>query len=179
MTRDARRCGRPTKGTGGICTRRPAIGAPACHWHCTEEEREQAERAAQVPTWVDEWLSDPVEPACWRWPVIALRELQEKICAEHAGLSAGAARRLLADDEGMLVLALRRWHRGRCAVCAGPAEVTDHDHETGLVRGLLCHSCNVREGAGRGGAFDGYRARPPAAMLGIRVRYVGPWVTES
>lgn len=41
---------------------------------------------------------------------------------------------------------------GRCAICATELELTavgrletahvDHDHETGLVRGLLCHHCN-------------------------------------
>ncbi|MDX2815741.1 endonuclease domain-containing protein [Streptomyces sp. PA03-5A] len=34
---------------------------------------------------------------------------------------------------------------GRCATCPGPAEVVDHDHRTGLVRGLLCYDCNHTE----------------------------------
>lgn len=45
------------------------------------------------------------------------------------------------DFEGM------RWAQdNRCAICAEPAGdaelCIDHDHETGLVRGLLCHYCN-------------------------------------
>lgn len=38
---------------------------------------------------------------------------------------------------------------GRCAICTTdepkpwPYFVVDHDHETGCVRGLLCHACNV------------------------------------
>jgi hypothetical protein len=44
---------------------------------------------------------------------------------------------------------------GCCAICKRPESVTDyrtgnikrlsvdHDHETGIVRGLLCHACNV------------------------------------
>ncbi|WP_236569853.1 endonuclease VII domain-containing protein [Streptomyces mexicanus] len=35
---------------------------------------------------------------------------------------------------------------GTCATCDAPAYAIDHDHNTGLVRGLLCVSCNHREG---------------------------------
>ena len=31
---------------------------------------------------------------------------------------------------------------GTCAVCSGPAQHVDHDHETGEVRGILCFNCN-------------------------------------
>lgn len=30
-----------------------------------------------------------------------------------------------------------------CAICGGPSEVVDHDHETGEVRGVLCRPCNI------------------------------------
>ncbi|MFI1796374.1 endonuclease VII domain-containing protein [Streptomyces sp. NPDC020379] len=36
---------------------------------------------------------------------------------------------------------------GRCAVCGGTRRQrlsVDHDHKTGLVRGLLCRMCNGR-----------------------------------
>ena len=64
---------------------------------------------------------------------------------------------------------------GTCALCpAAERLVVDHDHETGLIRGLLCQGCNTREGRTRSGLYRtvadeamlAYRANPPAAGHG-------------
>ncbi|GGU97433.1 hypothetical protein GCM10010260_36570 [Streptomyces filipinensis] len=69
----------------------------------------------------------------------------------------------------------RLWgqQEGRCATCSGPPQVIDHDHVTGLVRGLLCYECNTEEGAcatdialrrhPRVCWFGTYRLTPPGA----------------
>ncbi|HCT77376.1 MAG TPA: hypothetical protein DGT23_12445 [Micromonosporaceae bacterium] len=64
----------------------------------------------------------------------------------------------------------------RCGIC-GLRErrlVDDHDHLTGLRRGLLCRGCNVNEGGqSEHGLFGMYRRRNPASILGHREFYVG------
>jgi hypothetical protein len=42
--------------------------------------------------------------------------------------------------------AMRSQQGGVCAICKGEMrrECIDHDHATGVVRGLLCHSCNIK-----------------------------------
>lgn len=41
------------------------------------------------------------------------------------------------------VEAMIRAQGGRCAICKSePAMHVDHDHETGLIRGVLCFGCN-------------------------------------
>jgi hypothetical protein len=54
---------------------------------------------------------------------------------------------LTADDYDALLAA----QGGVCAICGGPPSEKrrhhiDHDHETGVVRGLLCSNCNTAMG---------------------------------
>lgn len=76
--------------------------------------------------------------------------------------------------------ALRLWQAGACAMCSasGGRLLVDHCHRSGLVRGLLCTSCNTAEGLQSAPAFVAYRERPPTAMLGISEMYGSPWGAE-
>lgn len=67
---------------------------------------------------------------------------------------------------------LSKHQRGVCANCKRSDDlVVDHDHETGLVRGLLCRSCNSQEGWGLRSWIEAYRDEPPAAYIGLVVPY--------
>jgi integrase len=104
-----------------------------------------------------------IEPACWSWPIPE------------------------ATDDRFLAFHVGSQKLARCAIC-GRAErklVDDHDHRTGLRRGLLCRGCNVSEGNQQHGLiFARYRERHPAAILGHSEFYVGRgwpdgWWTQS
>lgn len=108
-------------------------------------------------------MIDLVEPACWTWDVTSDDLGAAQDCPENFGH-----------------VLLWNWQQARCAVCAVGVEdvkflARDHDHATGLLRGLLCPSCNRLEGFtavagvpgytiphGRGGgvrSFERWRAR--------------------
>ncbi|MBT3077671.1 MULTISPECIES: endonuclease domain-containing protein [Streptomyces] len=73
--------------------------------------------------------------------------------------------------------ALRRWQAGACAMCSARPErlLVDHCHQSGLVRGLLCTSCNTAEGLQDAPPFVAYRSRPPAVLLGVEEQYGSAW----
>lgn len=63
---------------------------------------------------------------------------------------------------------------GCCAVCGEARRrlLIDHDHESGLIRGLLCNGCNTSEGRDyRAPWFQRYRNDTPSAQLGLRIPY--------
>lgn len=53
----------------------------------------------------------------------------------------------------------------QCAVCPQPLTVRtgclDHDHYTGLIRGVLCRNCNGIEGKVKNLSIRGRRTLPP------------------
>lgn len=165
------RCGRP-KANGQPCMRR---GGP-CFEHTTaEEERESLEWAQQEVKRRDvaerEWLGATTQGR----PAFEAAELldQQGIPSCHVWqVPDGEVPHHLSATQ-----ALRRWQAGACAMCSasGGRLLVDHCHRTGLVRGLLCTSCNTAEGMGRGGSFAAYRARSPAVMLGLREQYGSAW----
>lgn len=136
-------------------------------------------------------VAEVPNPMCWYWPTeqpteqdVRRRFFEQ---AERTGHTPGqaqvlwdlerAAERLVGDEGDVLA----RWQDGRCAVCGRHADlVCDHDHATGLVRGWLCRSCNATEGRNQqpDTIFTRYRERPPAAILGLVVRYLDPVAGE-
>lgn len=68
---------------------------------------------------------------------------------------------------------LRDYQDGHCAICERNDReiVVDHDHDTMLVRGLLCHRCNSEEGWANFPWTRKYRANPPMVRLGLVVVY--------
>jgi hypothetical protein len=183
----ARRCTRLTK-AGTLCklsravlfwpAQAPVPDPMSCWKHLTDAESAAitAWRAATDAQLDEMWRGRVAAvPACWSWPMPG--DLDAAAARAREGYSAEVLEWL--RDRDWRAYAMDDWHEGRCAICGGRAEVTDHDHKTGLVRGRLCRSCNTLEGMGRGGVFARYRERNPATMWAVRVPYVDPFTGEE
>lgn len=161
-------CGRPTK-RGTPCRQSPLSywrlpngeGRPhSCLRHLTAEELAEYDRAmAAAETAEAEAYRavDEMAPACWGWTVPENLTLQGP------------------DQDVSGLAAIEAWQAGRCGICATHGRlVTDHDHSTGLIRGLLCSRCNTAEVFRDVGPYRRYRERPPAMILGVQARYWNP-----
>ncbi|WP_444949280.1 endonuclease domain-containing protein [Micromonospora ureilytica] len=109
-------------------------------------------------------------PACWAWV------MPSHVAVAEAGVALASVGAYVLPHQRAAYAELERWHEGRCAVCGQGHTVgrlvRDHDHASGLIRGLLCSSCNTAEGRANSLLFDNYRRRPPSVILGIEVLYL-------
>lgn len=136
---------------------------PTIEWALAEVRRRDAADAA--------WLADSTRGR----PTFAEAELLDLkgIPSCHAWqVPEGAVPDHLSPTD-----ALRRWQAGACAMCSARrgSLVVDHCHTTGLIRGLLCRSCNAAEPHSSAPSFAAYRSRPPAVMLQVEEQYGSPW----
>lgn len=73
---------------------------------------------------------------------------------------------------------LRWYQRKGCALCGKVANnlQIDHDHQTMLCRGLLCHDCNLllaeyERQRSRLQMYEAYLRYPPMKALGMQIQY--------
>jgi hypothetical protein len=162
---------------GTRCTRFRLGYADVCRQHLTADQKaDLANRLAAAQAIMNGYFGSLslTEPACWLWPVTKTAVNALRQCR-----SAGD----VLNESRAIYYAMFDWQRGCCAACGNGGRpdvdgdvpddnmVLDHDHLTGLVRGWLCRSCNIREGKGGGQLFGRYRERPPAKILGVEVWY--------
>lgn len=134
---------------------------------CKDCAAEQARRGDPPP-------KNP-RPAPYPGPRCASHDRQKKRLAK-----AGAHERRVQKTYGLKpgqYWEIYRFQGSTCAICRRATGASrnlsvDHDHKTGLVRGLLCRPCNDMLGQARDEAAFFVRAaqylnRPPARELGI------------
>ncbi len=149
------------EGIACISCRREWLSRNASALQTSEERARAAQQGAAVTGYMERSSVPPdllTEAGLREWMAWAWEPLFPDRSAElRAGAVPGAG-----EQEAML-----GWLQGgRCATCpVRHSLVLDHDHSTGLSRGLLCHGCNRREGTG-GSSFAAYRSAPPAAGFG-------------
>lgn len=72
------------------------------------------------------------------------KHLAKSLCYTHYWMN---AKKINIDDKANLLI---KNHKGFCDICgtnksgyAGKKLAIDHDHRTGIVRGMLCQKCNI------------------------------------
>lgn len=161
--------GRPCKAQAGRWPRGVDGDPQLCGRHLPVELRETRDAGfVELERRHVEFLAAR-SPECWSWPQSFA---WDDIAAYYGGPADDLKRQFEAGEEQAVYIAFAAWHNDRCAVCGfrDPRMIRDHDHDTGLVRGLLCRSCNGQE-PHDDGLFGKYRDRPPTTILGIQLRY--------
>lgn len=117
MASPCKRCGGVDRYKGGACKR--------CH---------KVARDARYLAHKPQHLADSVAWAAANPEKV--KSASFKFRLKRYGLTEDQYQSLLLDQHGL------------CKVCEEPLGVVhiDHDHDTGAVRGLLCHTCNVGMG---------------------------------
>lgn len=174
-------CTRPTKAgrsckSGRVTWYRSSQPDPqSCRSHLTPDEAAELKRtherflAEWAPYWARQEAKLAGDPACWSWEPPTPEDI-----AQMKNSYSPAVREHMPENAWPAIM-MSQWHDGRCAICGDTAPlVEDHDHQTGLVRGYLCQSCNTLEGVRRGGIWDKYRERSPASICDVRERYWHP-----
>lgn len=84
-------------------------------------------------------------------------------------------RRLKASEVIVAKAAILRKQEGTCPLCKKPMTLSeacqDHDHKTGLLRGVLCRNCNGIEGKIFNLANRAKRSLAPEMWLGHLILY--------
>lgn len=135
---------------------------------CKDCKAERERRGAPYPAFP--------RPAPYPGPRCATHDRQ----ARRAAKDGSHERRMLSE------YGLQRGQYGQiylyqgsvCAICrratgASRRLSVDHDHKTGLVRGLLCRPCNdilgvIRDDVEAARRIAAYLQNPPAAQLGLK-----------
>lgn len=79
-------------------------------------------------------------------------------------------RKLLWQEVAILTSKLRTQQQNKCAICGhhftvSDGSVLDHDHDTGLVRGVIHRSCNGAEGKVKTQAKRSHKGVKPADFV--------------
>jgi hypothetical protein len=112
------------------------------------------------------------KPACWSWRLPTEKQA-ERIRRRWSTPTYDAG----ANREDFRWLLMIEWHDGRCAICGqntGRRLRRDHEHDSGIFRGLLCPGCNTREGLCQESPYADYRLRNPAVIFNVKIRYAPP-----